>query len=113
MFLKVLYSALFFLIYVNYISEHNLSLTRLFADDSYLYFSAPTLNDLEGIINNDLALISRWAKQWLMTFNPSKTEAMLFSSSFSHNDFKADFYNTLISFVDNHKHLGITLNNKV
>ena len=44
------------------------------------------LNDLEGIINHDLALISRWAKQWLVTFNPSKTEAMLFSSSFSRND---------------------------
>ena len=77
---------LFFLNYVNDISEHILSLTRLFADDSSLYFSAPTLNDLEGIINHDLALISRWAKQWLVTFNPSKTEAMLFSSSFSHND---------------------------
>ena len=105
---------LFFLIYVNDISEHILSLTRLFADDSSLYFSAPTLNDLEGIINHDLALISRWAKQWLVTFNPSKTEAMLFSSSFSHNDVpKLIFDNTLITFVDNHKHLGITLNNKV
>ena len=73
---------LFFLIYVNDISEHILSLTRLFADDSSLYFSAPTLNDLEGIINHDhLALISRW----LVTFNSSKTEAMLFSSSFSQN----------------------------
>ena len=31
---------LFFLIYVNDISEHIFSLTRLFADDSSLYFSA-------------------------------------------------------------------------
>ena len=77
-------------------------------------FSAPTLNDLEGIINHNLALISRWAKQLLVTFNPSKTEAMLFSSSFSHNDVpRLIFDNTLITFVDNHKHLGITLNNKV
>ena len=105
---------MFFLIYVNDISEQILSLTRLFADDSSLYFSAPTLNDLEGIINHDLALISRWTKQCLVTFNPSKTEAMLFSSSFCHNDVPMlIFDNTLITFVDNHKHLGITLNTMV
>ena len=52
----------------------------------YYYFSAPTLNDLERIINHDLALISCWAKQWLVTFNPSKTEAMLFSTSFYQDD---------------------------
>ena len=39
---------------------------------------------------------------------------MLFSSSFSHNDVpKLILDNTPITFVDNHKHLGITLNNKV
>ena len=49
-----------------------------------------------------------------MTFNPSKTEAMLFSFSFSQNDVpKQIFENTLITFVDNHKHLGMTLNNKI
>ena len=51
--------------------------------------------------------MSRWAEQWLMTFDPSKTKAMLFSSSScSRNDVpKLIFDNTLITFVDNHKHL--------
>ena len=72
------------------------------------------MSDFEGIINHDLALISRWAKQWLVTFNRSETEAMLFSFSFSQNDVpKLSFDNTLITFDDNHKHLGINLNNKV
>ena len=39
---------------------------------------------------------------------------MLFSFNFSQNDVpKLIFDNTLITFADNHKHLGITLNNKV
>ena len=45
---------LLFLIYVNDIAENLLSLVRLFADDSSLFFSATNLRDIEGIINHDL-----------------------------------------------------------
>ena len=45
---------LLFLIYVNDIAESVLSLTRLFADDSSLYFSGSSLDDIEGIMNHDL-----------------------------------------------------------
>ena len=69
---------LLFLIYVNDISEHILSLTRLFADDSSLFVSATNINDIEGILNHDMAIITNWAKMWLVKFNPSKTEAILF-----------------------------------
>ena len=70
---------LLFLIYVNDISEHLLSLTRLFVDDSSLFVSATNVNDIEGILNHDLAIKTNWAKMWLVKFNPSKTEAILFS----------------------------------
>ena len=53
---------LLFLVYVNDIAENLLSLVRLFADDSSLFFSATNLRDIEGIINHDLVLISAWAK---------------------------------------------------
>ena len=33
--------------------------------------------DIAGIINHDLQLLSNWAKQWLVTLNPLKTEAVL------------------------------------
>ena len=46
-----------FLIYVNDIAESVLSLTRLFADDSSLYFSASSLDDIEGIMNHDLRIV--------------------------------------------------------
>ena len=93
----------------NDIAKHLLSLTRLFADDSSLFYSAAHIADIAGIINHDLQLLTNWAKQWLITFNSLKTEAVLFTLK------KLDFLpqlvfdNIPISFVDSHKHLGVTL----
>ena len=70
---------LLFLIYINDIADSLLSLTRLFADDSSLYYSASSIADIEGIINHDLQLLAVWAKQWLIKFNPLKTETILFT----------------------------------
>ena len=70
---------LLFLVYINDISESLLSLTRLFADDSSLFYSATNIKDIEGIINHDLRILVSWAAQWLINFNPLKTEAMLFT----------------------------------
>ena len=60
----------FILVYINDIAEHLLSLTRLFADDSSLFYSAAHIDDIAGIINHDMQLLSNWARQWLVTFNP-------------------------------------------
>ena len=86
-----------------------MSLVRLFADDSSLFFSATNLRDIEGIINHDLVLISAWAKKCLVDFNPIKTDAILFT--LRPLDFLPllNFNNTIINFVESHKHLGITL----
>ena len=100
---------LLFLIYVNDIKESLLSLTRLYADDSSLYYSATSLQDIEGIINHGLRNVSIWAKQWLVVFNPNKTEAVIFSSRKDHGEPVLYFENSRINIVDQHKHLGITL----
>ena len=68
---------LLFLIYVNDISDR-LCLTRLFADDSSLFYSALSIQDIEGIINYDLRILCNWAAQWLIKLNPLKTVAELF-----------------------------------
>ena len=70
---------LLFLVYINDIAKPLLSFTRLFADDSSLFYAAANIADIAGIINHDLQLLSNWAKQWLVTFNPLKTEAVLFT----------------------------------
>ena len=49
-----------------------------------------------------------WASQWLVNFNPNKTEAMLFTLRNVDNLPSLIFNNTPIQFVDHHKHLGVT-----
>ena len=100
---------LLFLIYVNDISDSLLSLTRLFADDSSLFYSAASLEDIQGIINHELRILTAWAKQWLVTFNPRKTEAVLFTLKLFENFPNLLFNDTEIKFVQDHKHLGLTL----
>ena len=70
---------LLFLVYINDIAKHLFSLTRLFLDDSSLFYAAAHIVDIVGIINHDLQLLTSWARQWLVTFNPLKTEAVLFT----------------------------------
>ena len=100
---------LFFLIYVNDITDSLLSLTRLYADDSSLFCSTSNIQDIEGMLNHDLHQISLWAKRWLVNFNPNKTEAVLFSLKANSPTPSLLFDNVNINFVDNHKHLGLTL----
>ena len=50
-------------------------------------------------------------KQWLIAFNPSKTEAVLFTLKKFDNFPQLYFESTLISVVADHKHLGLPLSN--
>ena len=43
----------------------------------HFFYSAAHIADIAGIIDHDLQLLTNWAKQWLVTFNPLKTEAVL------------------------------------
>ena len=99
---------LLFLVYINDIAKQLLSLTRLFADDSSLFYAAARLSDIAGIINHDLIMLSNWAIQWLVKFNPLKTEAVLFTLKYFEAFLQLIFDNTPIKFVEDHKHLGIT-----
>ena len=48
--------------YINDIADSLLSLPRLFADDSSLFYSTSSILDIEGIINHDLQLLAAWTK---------------------------------------------------
>ena len=100
---------LFFLIFINDIADNLLSITRIFADDTSLAFTASNIPDIEGILNHDLCVISDWSKQWLVDFNPQKTEAILFTLKKNIPYPSLVFNNTNVTFVNHHKHLGLTL----
>ena len=87
-------------IYVNSIADYLLSLTRLLADDSSLVYSASSLDDIQYLINHNLILLSQCAKQWIVTFNPSKTEAVLFTLRNCDHVPLLKFENTHVKFVE-------------
>jgi len=95
-----------FLVYVNDITQNLLSITRLFADDTSLASTTSNIDDLQSIINHDLREISKWSKQWLVTFNPDKTEVLYFGNC---QPPLLEFNNTVLSTTFDHKHLGVTL----
>ena len=65
-----------------------------------------------GQLNIDLQKISQWATTWLVSFNPTKTEAMLFSRKLNRPHHPLIFMQThQITEVDSHKHLGLYLSN--
>ena len=70
---------LLFLLYINNIVSEIGSNIRLFADDTSLFIVVDNPVTAAGQLNIDLQKISQWATTWLVSFNPSKTEAMLFS----------------------------------
>ena len=105
---------LLFLIYINDISENLQGSARLFADDTSLSYSSRNLPNLQIIINDDLRHLHEWACRWLISFNPSKTEVLLISNTLIDYDMQLVMDNSVLNFVETHKHLGVTLssNNK-
>ncbi len=103
---------LLFLIYINDIAERTQSNIRLFADDTSLFIVVDDPVNAADTLNYDLDMISSWADRWLVKFNPSKTEHLLFSlkkNSPPHPPlvFSQDPVNT----VSTHTHLGLILSN--
>lgn len=99
---------LLFLIYINDIGEKLHSLSRLFADDTALGYSSRNVDEINTVINHDLNELNVWSRSWLMSFNPDKTEIMVFSNIDTENDFNFSFEGKNILLTDTHKHLGVT-----
>lgn len=104
---------LLFLIYVNDIANSMLTSCRLFADDNSLQHAAFNLHDIECNLNQDLESLGSWSKKWLMSFNPSKTKAIYFSTKKITDTPILKFQNCELDFVSSHKHLGVTLSNNL
>ena len=82
---------LLFLLYVNDIADSLNSVTRLFADDSSLAISSNDIEYIQLTMNQDLNTITNWARQWLVQFNPSKTE-VLYCSLRQNNDVRSSLF---------------------
>ena len=101
---------LLFLIYINDIVKEVDSHIRLFADDTSLFLKVDHISSAAETLNSDINKISIWAKSWLVSFNPTKTESVIFSrKSNSSNHPPLTMDNEIISEFSSHKHLGVIL----
>ena len=105
-----------FLIFINDVVDNLESRSSLFADDtalSKILSKNQVINAIESL-NKDLKRIEKWARSWLVTFNPSKTKVICFSLK-RERIYLPDiiFFGSKLSLVDTHVHLGVCFNSKM
>ena len=108
---------LLFLVYINDLECGILSQIKFFADDTSLYSVVKNPITTAAELNHDLDIISKWANQWKMSFNPDPTkpaEEILFSHKNSSAHHPPLFFNGIeVKRVSEHKHLGLILDPKL
>ncbi|MCW4285900.1 MAG: reverse transcriptase domain-containing protein [Candidatus Thiodiazotropha taylori] len=103
---------LLFLLYINDIVKDIQSNIRLFADDTSLFIIVEKPETAAQILNSDLGKITNWAQDWLVSFNPIKTETLLVSRKLIKTAHPPLYMlNKQISEVESHKHLGLHFSN--
>ena len=103
---------LMFLIYINDIVSNIRSRVNLFADDTSLYMVVNSPVETAAVMQADIERINSWADQWLVKFNPAKSESLLISRKLNRpNHPTLSMQNTPIPEVKVHKHLGIFIAN--
>ena len=106
---------LFFLIYINDLSENLKSTVKLFADDASIFDVVKDPNASDEILNHGLTRI--WAYRWKMSFNlgPSKqAQEVLFSKNVTKTNHPNIIFNgNTVQKSANQKHLGLILDEKL
>ena len=103
---------IFFLIYINDLTENIKSNIRLFADDTMIYAEVDDPKITSDLLNSDLERINNWSKRWLVNFSPEKTRTLTFSTRRTKQIYPDLYLNNIkIKETDNHKHLGLTFSN--
>ena len=107
----------FFLVYINDICSNLSTNVKLFADDTSLFSIVNDANKSFENLSNDLCIISNWAYQWKMSFNPDRSkqaQEVIFSRKTSIQSHPAlTFDNSPVIKTMHHKHLGLILDEKL
>ena len=98
---------LLFLVFINDIADDMVGFGRLFADDTSIGHTANNEQNLQLSINLDLVYLNSWSEKWLLKFNPSKTDIMIFNAQGIHSNLFFDFGGNILNPVSSHKHLGV------
>ena len=108
---------LFFLVYINDLTDNLKCNVKLFADDTSLFTIVHNPDQPASDMNHDLDIIKSWAHNWRMIFNPDPTKQAV-EVTFSIKKISADhpqvlFNDIPVIKVNEHRHLGIMLDSKL
>ena len=108
---------LFFLIYINDLTDGLKCNVKLFADDTSIFTVVHDPNAAAVDMNHDLSLINSWARKWRMSFNLDLTKQAVevtFSKKRCPANHPPIFFNDVpVKKVQEQKHLGIILDSKL
>ena len=108
---------LFYLIYINDLSDGLASNPKLFAADTSLFSIVQNINSTANDLNNDLMKKSDWAFQWKKRFNsdPKKqAQEVIFSRKINKINHPTLYFNeNSVKSSSTHKHLGMILDTKL
>ena len=108
---------LFLLVYINDLTANLKCNVKLFADDTSLFTDVHEPSVASEEMNHDLELISQWAHDWRMSFNPDPQKQaieLLFSKKRHQVDHPIILFNNIpVKKVDQHKHLGVIFDSKL
>jgi hypothetical protein len=108
---------LLFLVYINDITDNIQSTRFLYADDTQSLLEIvedPQLTSAK--LNSDLTNISKWTRDWLVTINPSKIEAVIFSTKRYINQYIQLYIMKIMKLILSIviiDHLGVTLSSNM
>ena len=91
----------------------SLLLTKLFADDTCLIFSAKTIDELQIVINREMRKIENWMSSNKLSINYKKTKYMLLQRQPNQSPFSLYINNNKIDQVKCFKYLGVKIDEKL
>ena len=106
---------LFFLVYINDLTKDLQCNVKLFADDTSLFTDEQNPISAAYDMRHDLELVRKWAHDWRMTFNPYLQKHAV-ELTFSRRMIVVDNpnnFNTPVTKVKEHKHLGIIFDSNI
>ena len=101
---------LLFLIYINdIINSSKLFNFTLFADDTSLYYSCKNTNNLENVVNTELAKISDWLSANRLSLNVAKSKLLYFTNKNRNSlrDIQIKINGETLKEVTDAKYLGV------
>ena len=102
---------LLFLIYVNDLPEHIVSVSQLFVDDTSIFSTVRDIARTSKDLNQDLFSVKNWTFHWKMAFNPDPNKQateVIFSHEKKPDKHPSLYFNGApVSCSSIQKHLGL------